>query len=91
MEMDELTFYHGSPVYLEDGVTIIPGSESGNGERMEDVYVTPIIGLAQQYATWDGYIYMVQPSDDLKGDFKDDKGNHITYTCSSAKVVCCVW
>ena len=90
MEDEELTFYHGSTIYLEDGATLIPGCVCGNGDQMEEVYVTNNLGLAQQYATWDGYIYMVQPNEDLTPDiFHNEKP--ITFTCSSAKVLCCVW
>jgi len=90
MEHGELTFYHGSLQYIDNGQFIVPGQDSGHGERMEDVYVTTVIGIAQQYAGYDGYVYIVKPSEDLEPDFTDDHGNTITYMCSKAKVLCCM-
>jgi hypothetical protein len=86
-----MTFYHGTPNCLDDGHFLIPGCDCGQGEGMTEVYITQHIGLARQYATDDGYIYMVEPSEDIQPDFLDEDGVPFTFTCSTAKVLCCVW
>lgn len=89
--MEETIFYHGSLSYLEDGELLVPGCDCGKGDMHEDVYITPHIGLAAQFATYDGWVYMVEPIGDITPDFVDDDGKIISYICASAKVLATVW
>lgn len=90
-DVEDLTFYHGSPEYLEDGAILVPGQRCEKGDCHEEVYITTNIGIAQQFATYDGWVYMVQPIGEVKPDFSDDNGIPITFTCKSAKVLTTVW
>ena len=58
---------------------------------MEEVYVTPHPNIAQQFATYDGWMYEVEPSDDISLDFDAEDGTPISFICSTAKVIRCVW
>lgn len=86
-----MNLYHGSPEPLNIGDTLVPGCDCEKGERFEDLYVTTDIGLAIQYAGYDGFVYEVEPIGDIETDFSDEYGNPITYTCNKAKITRVVW
>ena len=90
-DSEDLVFYHGSPEYFEDGTILVPGNQCEKGDCHEDVYLTTNLGIAQQFATYDGWVYLVQPIGEVEPDFTDDNGMPITFTCHSAKVLATVW
>lgn len=88
-----LQYYHGSQACLENGATLKPGNTVvfANGRGCEDVYVTTSPSVAMQFAAPDGYVYLVEPSEDVEPDFTDEHGIPYTFICGSAKVLRCVW
>ena len=89
--MEATTYYHGSPFDIAEGELLLPGSDLGRGDEHEEVYITQDLHLAQQFATWDGWIYQVEPVGDVEVGITDVAGRVVSATCSAARVVRCVW
>lgn len=87
---EDTIFYHGSLSNLDDGEILVPGCECQKGDYHSEVYITPLIHLAQQFATYEGWIYMVEPIGEVTIDLELEN-QVVSCTCAKAKVLACVW